>query len=105
MLYGPVTVAFLLLSSPGKGGKDNSQRELERNAVSSAFIAGGQRLKEQIEPFPCYSVSKNQEISFTHRSYRTGNNAACCHLHQRTKPKAQKLEVEKGWKKTAKDNL
>ena len=79
--------------------------ELESNAVSSAFKAGGQRLKQQIEPFPCYRVSKNQEISFTHRSYRTGRNAAFCHLHQRTKPKAQKPKVEKGWRKIAKDNL
>jgi len=79
--------------------------ELERNAVSSAFTAGGQRLKQQIEPFPCYRVSENQEISFTHRSYRTGKNAAFCHLHQRTKPKAQKPKVEKAWKKIAKDNL
>lgn len=30
VLYGPVTVAFLLLSSPGKGGKDNSQRGVRK---------------------------------------------------------------------------
>lgn len=89
----------------GRVERTTHRGELERNAASSAFTAGGRRLKQQIEPFPCYRVSENQEVSFTHRSYRTGKNAAFCHLQQRTKPKAQKPKVEKAWEKIAKDNL
>ena len=50
----------------GRVERTTHRGELERNAASSAFTAGGQRLKQQIEPFPCYRVSENQEVSFTH---------------------------------------
>lgn len=58
---GPVTVAFLPFF-PGEGWK-GQLTEGERNAVSSAFIAGGQRLKEQIEPFPATGSQRIKKLA------------------------------------------
>ena len=47
----------------GRVERTTHRGELERNAASSAFTAGGRRLKQQIEPFPATGSPRIKKLA------------------------------------------